>query len=586
MKPTAKPDSGSADSAGSPQLTRRDFLYAGGAGLAAALMPRALASAANTAANAASLPGNAGVPPADEGRPAPRPIQNPQSKIQNPNILYIWTDQQTRYAMSNAGNRHLSTPVMDSLARDGVAFDRCYSSNPICMPSRASWLTGRMPFETGVLTNSSAESGTSGKRPLAASVTEAASTISKKDKNAEKGKVDKKDKAAKQADNNSTLNPALLPLSHLMKEAGYDTGYVGKWHISHKVTDTAWSGFDYAEPLSSGDGGVDPRAPALCEEFLKRKRDKPFFLVAAFVNPHDICEWARLATGFGSPMKNGAPVSTNPPLDQCPPLPENLAIPDGEPSVIREEQRSTRDVYPVRDWPDEKWRQYRWAYYRLIEAVDAQIGKVLRALKESGQDDNTLIIFSSDHGDGTGAHHWNQKTMFYEEISGIPFIVRPPRAGAGAAAAKAAGLGRRDTKNFVSMNLDFYPTIFDYAGVTAPAGLRGRSVRPLVEGRAGAKGHDFAFSANHLPHIGVDDANKAGSLGRMIRTERYKYVHFSSGENREQLFDLQNDPGELRDLKTDAAHATALAEHRALMNKWLRDIGDPLVDNPCWSVIA
>jgi len=571
---TAKTDSASS---ASRQLTRRDFLYAGGAGLAAALMPRALASAANAAIDAATSSASAPAPGAPDKRP---------------NILYIWTDQQTRSAMSNAGNRHLSTPWMDSLARDGVAFERCYSSNPICMPSRASWLTGSMPFQTGVLTNSSAESGTSGKRPLAASETAAASasvasdSLPKKEKNAKPEKGAKPDKKSKQADNNSTLNPGLLPLSHLMKEAGYDTGYVGKWHISHKVTDSAWSGFDYAEPLSSGDGGVDPRAPAKCEEFLKRKRDKPFFLVAAFVNPHDICEWARLASGFGSPMKNGAPVTTTPPLDQCPPLPENLAIPDGEPSVIREEQRSTRDVYPVRDWPDDKWRQYRWAYYRLIEAVDAQIGKVLRALKETGQDDNTLIIFSSDHGDGTGAHHWNQKTMFYEEISGIPFIVRPPRAGAGAAAAKAAGLGRRDTKSFVSMNLDFYPTIFDYAGVKTPAGLRGCSLRPLVEGRPDAKAHDFAFSANHLPHIGVDEENKAGSLGRMIRTERYKYVHFSSGENREQLFDLQNDPGELRDLKTDAAHAAALAEHRALMNQWLRDIGDPLVNKPCWNVIT
>lgn len=498
------------------KLSRREFINVSGAGLASALIPRALASVANA------------VPPA--AAPGKRP-----------NILYIWTDEQTYNVMSNAGNRWLKTPAMDSLARDGVTFERCYSADPISVPSRTSWLTGRMPHETGVL-----DIGAPHNRPA--------------------------------------LKAGVPALSRLMKDAGYDTGYVGKWHIPTKIENNAWNGLDYIHELTKAGGGGDFKVPGLCETFLKQKRDKPFFLVAAFVNPHDICEWARMASGMKDDFWNGTQVSLTPPLEQCPPLPDNLAIPEGEPSVIREEQRRSKGTYPVRDWPPERWRQYLWAYYRLTEAVDAQIGKLLRTLKETGQDDNTLIIFSSDHGDGMGAHQWNQKNIFYEECVRIPFIVRPPRAGTGAAEARAAGLGRRDTKNFVSMNLDFFPTVFDYAGIKTPAGLRGITLRPLVEGRPNAKAHEFAFSVTHLIGVGPKSASGTYVLGRMLRTERYKYLRFSSGENREQFFDLQNDPGELIDLKKDATHAAGFAEHRALMDKWLRDTGDPLADAPGWGI--
>ncbi len=164
---------------------------------------------------------------------------------------------------------------------------------------------------------------------------------------------------------------------------------------------------------------------------------------------------------------------------------------------------------------------------------------------------------------GAGAHHWNQKTLFYDECARVPFIVCPPGLHVAA---------RRDAQNLVNMNLDFFPTVFDYAGIPTPVNLEGRSVRPLVEGRPGALGHEFVISQNDLaPKTG----QSGGVRGRMLRSSRYKYVRYSEGQDAEQLFDLELDPGEMRDLKYDLSHATILAEHRTRLDRWLREHRDP-----------
>jgi len=252
-----------------------------------------------------------------------------------PNILWIMTDQQVADGMGCTGNPDLETPAMDSLAANGIRFERAYCTNPICVPSRASMMTGRMPHEIGV-----------------------------------------------------TLNMDLF-----------------------KILDTDWHGFNMM--LEGGKPEFNDRhvaAPAI--EFIRKKRNKPYFLVASLVNPHDICEWARRATGGFEKRRtllwNGA-IADTPPPDQCPALPANFQIPENEPDIIREYQTWQEGTYPVRDWPDERWRQYRWALNRLTERVDSEIAKLLDVV-----DDNTLILFTSDHGDGNGAHKWNQKTLLYE----------------------------------------------------------------------------------------------------------------------------------------------------------------------------
>ena len=181
-------------------------------------------------------------------------------------------------------------------------------------------------------------------------------------------------------------------------------------------------------------------------------------MVASFINPHDICQWAR-----SQPLPWG-PIDDDVATKDCPSLPANFAVPPFEPELLRIVQGLNPSIYPVRNWPDEHWRHYRHAYYRLVEKVDAQIGTILDALRETRLEENTVVIFSSDHGDGHGAHKWNQKTALYEECVRIPFIV---------SFKGVTDPGRVGATHLVSSGLDLFPTLCDYAGIEPPRSLPG-----------------------------------------------------------------------------------------------------------------
>ncbi|MBI9020273.1 MAG: sulfatase-like hydrolase/transferase [Verrucomicrobia bacterium] len=467
-------------------MNRRDFLAASGITLAAA-------SAGNAAA---------------------RITRRSRTK---PNILWIMTDQQVVDGMSCAGNPDLKTPAMDSLAAAGVRFERAYCANPICVPSRTSMMTGKMPHETGVTLN-----------------------MDHFDVNGQS-------------------------LGTLITRAGYDTGYIGKWHIPMPTDTSDWHGFTHMMEGTKAFNDQHFAAPVI--DFIKRKRAKPFFAVASFVNPHDICEWARQATG-GFPERrtllwNGSIADTPPPAE-CPALPDNFQIPENEPDIIREYQTWQAGTYPVRDWPDDRWRQYRWALNRLTERVDSEIAKILDALRANGMDENTLIIFTSDHGDGNGAHKWNQKTLFYEESARVPFIISGPGI---------RNPGAVDTEHLIATGIDIFPTVCDYAGVTLPAELRGKSLRPLAENRP-VQWRDQLVAENDLsPAYGFS----SGIEGRMLRTKNYKYVAYSTGKLRERLTDMRTDPGEMINLAVKPAHQTILQEHRQRLADELQKTNDAFV---------
>ncbi|VGO22321.1 sulfatase family protein [Pontiella sulfatireligans] len=435
-----------------------------------------------------------------------------KAKENRPNILWIITDQQVADGMSCTGNPNLNTPAMDSLAANGVRFERAYCANPICVPSRTSMMTGRMPHETGVTLN---------------------------------------------MDLFKVLHPSL---GSFITKAGYDTGYIGKWHIPMPTDTSDWHGFNRMQEGSKEFNDQHFAAPSI--EFIKKKRNKPFFLVASFVNPHDICEWARRATG-GFPERrtllwNGS-ISDTPPPEECPALPANFQIPENEPDIIREYQTWQEGTYPVRDWPDERWRQYRWALNRLTERVDSEIAKVLDAVN-----DNTVIIFTSDHGDGNGAHKWNQKTLLYDEPARVPLII----SGKG-----IAKPGTVDKDRLVSTGLDIFPTICDYAKAAGPDGLRGLSLRPLAEGKP-VEWRDQLVVENDLsPAYG----HSAGVVGRMLRTKNYKYVAYSTGKLRESLTDMRTDPGEMNNLAVDPAYREILQDHRNRLVAELKITNDSFI---------
>ena len=443
--------------------------------------------------------------------------QTGANENKRPNVLVITTDQQWAGAMSCAGNPWLETPAMDGLARNGVQFELAYTPNPICVPARTSYMTGTIPHENGVITNLREEH------------------------------VD-------------LTEPCL---AKVFQDHGYDTGHVGKWHLPRPIEETDWSGFNYLAAVRNN--RVDFDIPDACAEFLRKERDEPFFLIASFVNPHDICQWARIYSGIDDDLPNGD-VGEPPPPGECPPLRPNNAIPDGEPPVIREHQadENMAHAYPTRDWDidDGRWRQYLWGYYRMTELVDSYIGQVLDVVREIGEEENTIIVFTSDHGDGIGSHRWNQKTIFYDEISRIPFIVSWKGRTKPAA---------RDARHLVNIGTDLFPTLFDLAGIEQPDGLRGLSAAPFALGEDDAPSHEYIVVENNH-HSGFGSPTSVN--GRMVRSARYKYIRYSEGEPAEQLFDMALDPGEMRDLTLDPEAGDVLEAHRRMLDEYITRTGD------------
>jgi arylsulfatase A-like enzyme len=420
-----------------------------------------------------------------------------------PNILFIMTDQQHAGMMSCAGNPWLKTPAMDSLAESGIRFAQACSANPVCVPSRTSMATGVMPCRLGAKDNDS------GMRIRS---------------------------LPEEVNNNS--------LGKLMKRAGYATFYGGKVHMCRDLV-PQHAGYDAYSPDERD------RLPDACLEFITQKRDQPFFAVASFINPHDICfaDWARKGKdehGVLELYRKAAAL----PEDELPPLPDNFAIPEGEPEAVKK-QLSATAVTPSKtmreDYSERDWRIYRWIYCRLTEKVDREIGRILQGLKDAGLEENTLILFVSDHGHMDASHRLASKAFFYEESVGVPLILQYKGA---------IPAGRIDDRHLVSTGLDILPTFCDYAGVEKPAHCLGASLRALAEGKRVETWRSHIASENNH--------------GRMIRSERHKYCAYEGGEVEESLVDLKTDPGEMRNLAGDPEFANVLAEHRTLLADWNR----------------
>jgi arylsulfatase A-like enzyme len=406
------------------------------------------------------------------------------------------------------------TPNLDRLAAGGVRFEQSYCASPVCSPSRAALITGRMPHETGV--------------------------------NYNMGKLD----------------PSLRTLGQVFRDAGYECAYTGKWHIPSNYVEPGSNeipGFDVL-PLAStpkrpfmGDD-IDATVVDSAVEFLHRPRgpdDRPFVLNVSILNPHDICYYL-----MGTRQWPKAPS-----LDTAPPLPANFAVASDEPEFVRLRRNAIvygAEIAHTKNWTEGDWRNYLYVYYRMVERADAQVGRVLKALDEAGLARNTLVLFTADHGEGLGEHHWVVKLSLYENPAKVPFIVRYPGV---------IPEGRVDHDHLVS-GTDVVPTLCDYAAVAPPPQCRGQSLRDVIDSPR-APGHDFVISEL------ATDPQRPEVMGRMVRTARYKYIAYSIGKGNEQLFDLQSDPGEMHNLAADLSAAGQLQHHRALLRQWVRQTNDP-----------
>jgi len=342
-------------------------------------------------------------------------------------------------------------------------------------------------------------------------------------------------------------------LGRVLRNNGYRCAHLGKWHIPLYLDAVDIHGYDEAKEL------MDSDVPSVSAAFAHQAGEKPWFIVSSFTNPHDICEWAS-----GRPLPQGK-IPEPPAPEECPELPANFEIPANEPSVLRDFQQRRAPKYGAPYFEPPQWRQYLWAYWRLVEKVDAEIGRLLDAMKDHLE--NTVIIFTADHGDGAASHRWCQKQALYEEPTRVPFIVVSPDCNA---------RGDVDSEHFVNSGIDLMPTICDYAGIDCPRHLTGRSVRPLVEGIQPDTWPDQVVTVTEFHEGGKSYEMR----GRMVRTEKYKYNAFSHGEPREQLFDLENDPGEMHNLALDASYHSVIEEHRERLRKWCEETKDTVFDVP------
>ncbi len=414
---------------------------------------------------------------------------NSLNKKKKPNVLVILTDQQHIDTISALGCKYINTPAMDELANTGTSFKESYCPDPVCSPSRASIFTGRMPCETGVYTN---------------------------------GK---------------SIRETIPNMGEwFQSQAGYQTIYAGKWHLPGYTTPDV-KGFEVLACGWTGPGAtLDSSVSLACESWIRNKKDdSPFLMVASYIQPHDICEWLRInETSKGSRY--------NEIKDELPLLPENFNFSFEESEMYKKARKSREPA--VGNWSEEHWRYYRWSYFRNVEMVDAEIGRLIKVINETGMRDDTIIVFSSDHGEGMGHHQTVRKSTTYDESAKVPLIISWP-----------GKLKQRAVNNTELVSgYDIMPTLCDLTGIPMPEKQVGLSLKPVLE-QSGKLDREFiAMEANN---------NNA----QMIRTRQFKYAAFNNGD--EYLFDMQNDPGETVNLNKDNKFKEQLEHHRLLLKKWI-----------------
>lgn len=408
---------------------------------------------------------------------------------EKPNVVFMHVDQMHAAAVSAYGNPYVKTPNLDRMVSDGYSFMRSYCTMPQCCPSRASWYTGRMSKEHGVVVNA------------------------------------------------CPIRPDIPDLGQWLRDdGGYESVYTGKWHVSGRNVRESFHVL-----LDSGQGEVNDSAvarTAIAYLLNRQNSEQPFFLNVGFMNPHDCCYTAGASGGVGKFM------FAEEIQDELPPLPENF-------------RDSPRYADRTAGWGKMGWQYYIYSYYRLVEMVDAEIGRVYDALMRSPYRDNTLLIFTSDHGDGLGFHGNISKGYLEEEAWQVPaVVVFPGRVSAGV----------RDSKNLIS-GVDVPATICDYASVPPlPEMTIGRSWRPLFEGK------DLSWREYVVGETSI------GRTSTAIRDRRFKTIFHKDEES--QVYDMETDPLEQENISGTARGKEIEGMHRELFREYIQNI--KVCPEPTW----
>jgi arylsulfatase A-like enzyme len=473
-----------------------------------------------------------------------------RSQAGRPNILFIMTDDHASHALSGYGSKINRTPNMDRIVLEGVRFDNCFCTNGICAPSRAVILTGRHSHINGI------------------------------------------------RDNAHEFDGRQLTFPKLLQKAGYQTGLIGKWHLKSDPT-----GFDYWNILpGQGDYynpdliemGAKKQYPGYVTDILtdlgldflenRRRPDRPFLLMMHHKAPHrnwqpsprhltmyddtrfpepetlfdDYATRSRAAREQEMTLKQHMEINSDLKMG---PAPVRL---NEEQKALWEKAYGPKRVAFQRDNPqgDElvrwKYRRYLQDYLACVAGVDESVGKMLDHLEKSGLAKNTLVVYTSDQGFYLGDHGWFDKRFMYEESLRMPLLMRLPGV-------IKPGFVNRDLVS----NLDFAPTFLELAGIKAPEAMQGVSfVEILRNGKArtwreAVYYHYYEYPAVHMVkrHYG-------------IRTGRYKLIHFYYDIDAWELYDLEKDPHELKNVYLDPAYAAIGQELKAGLRRLQAYYGD------------
>ena len=442
------------------------------------------------------------------GAESPNPVgderQDPAESGERPNVVFIFSDQQHYQAVGSVDNFY-DTPHLDALAEAAVVFEHSFVTTPQCSPSRSSIMTGLYPHKTGVLSNVGAAGG---------------------------------------------AELALPTIGKRLQDAGYLTGFMGKWHLGDD--ELANSGWDVK---SGGDDGTtadealspDENTTEAALSFLEKHADgdKPLFMFLMYLDPHDIYHFQNRP-------------NRDPARYQEVVLPESWHKEDLAtkpwPQRAFMEANQGQIIYGL---AEEEWRYYRDYYRQKVELLDAQVGRVLAALQANGMWDNTIIVYSSDHGDMDTSHKLVFKGPFmYEHMIRVPALVRVP-AGLG-------GVAPYVEREHDWVNVDILPTVLELVGLEAPE-VDGISYGPLLTGGDQGQPREFVVTQYYGKQQWVNPI-------RSIRTHEFKYNLYT--QFGEELYDLRNDPGEIVNLADDAAYADVKADLRSTLDTWMRDNGD------------
>lgn len=494
-----------------------------------------------------------------------------------PNILFIMSDDHASQAMSCYGSRINSTPNIDRIAEGGVRFDHCYVTNSICTPSRAAILTGTHNHINRVTTLQ------------------------------------------------THFDNRMPHVAKHLKQAGYSTGIVGKWHLGEGPAHCP-TGFDYwsvipgqgvyHDPvfIEMGEQRVEPGyvtdiTTDKCLQWLdSRDTSKPFFLMCHHKAPHrpwdpkrehrelytepierpatfddDYSNRARAASE--ARMRVAEHMTYNDlDLVQLPDAPGPRAMADeryiplpddpAELAQLKLRCRNTGEEFSFAS-RDElrhfKYQRYLQKYLQCVHSIDENVGRLLDYLDEKGLTDDTVVVYTSDQGFYLGEHGWYDKRFIYDESFRMPFVVRYPRR-----------IPPESACNEMACNVDFAPTFLELSGVPVPNYMQGRSLLPLLEGTRPSDWTDRAYHRYWMNQDGVHNAY--AHYG--IRTHSHKLIYWynedcgeaganpGTDEPEWELFDLEQDPHELRNVYHDPNYAQVVRDMTDKLNEEMLRIGD------------